>query len=239
MDGVASRDFILETMSALSLLMITTSRMCEELVLWSSAFIRFVDLNDAYCSTSSIMPQKKNPDTAEIMRGKSGTAVGELMAGLTLMKGLPMSYNRDMQDLTPHLWRAIDAAAQSVQILADMVQTAVFNTDRMADEADHGNSTATELADLMVREFGMPFRTAHNIVGRAVKLGGLGLNVVEQAGKEICGWSLIEKGLTQAHIDRALSPVGMVDAKQSLGAPKPAMMNSLPMPQPLPLPGMR
>ncbi len=224
MDGVASRDFILETMSALSLLMINTSRMCEELVLWSSAFIRFVDLDDAYCSTSSIMPQKKNPDTAEIMRGKSGTAVGELMAGLTLMKGLPMSYNRDMQDLTPHLWRAIDAAAQSVPILADMVQTAIFNTGRMADEADHGNSTATELADLMVREFGMPFRTAHNIVGRAVKLGGLTLDVVEQAGKEICGWSLIEKGLTQAHIDRALSPVGMVDAKQSLGAPKPAMM---------------
>ncbi len=226
MDGVASRDFILEVLSALTILMTSVSRLCEELVLWSSAFIRFVDLDDAYCSTSSIMPQKKNPDTAEIMRGKSGVAAGELMAGITLMKGLPMSYNRDMQDLTPHLWRSLDAAEASLPILADMITTASFNTGRMADESDRGNSTATELADLMVREFGMPFRTAHNIVGRAVKLGGLSLAIVETAGKEICGWSLIEKGLTQGHIDRALSPLHMVAAKQSTGAPSPAMMKA-------------
>ena len=187
MDGVASRDFILEVLSALTILMTNVSRLCEELVLWSSAFIRFVDLDDAYCSTSSIMPQKKNPDTAEIMRGKSGVAAGELMAGITLMKGLPMSYNRDMQDSTPHLWRSLDAAEASLPILADMITTASFNTGRMAEESDRGNSTATELADLMVREFGMPFRTANNIVGRAVKLGGLSLAIVETAGKEICG----------------------------------------------------
>lgn len=223
MDGVASRDFILEVLAALSILMTNVSRLCEELVLWSSAFIRFVELDDAYCSTSSIMPQKKNPDTAEIMRGKSGVAAGELMAGITLMKGLPMSYNRDMQDLTPHLWRSFDAAEAALPIFADMIRMAAFNTGRMAEESDRGNSTATELADLMVREFGMPFRTAHNIVGRAVKLGGLSLAVVEEAGKEICGWSLIEKGLSQQHIDRALSPSEMVAAKQSAGSPNPVM----------------
>lgn len=224
MDGVASRDFILEVLAALSILMTNVSRLCEELVLWSSAFIRFVDLDDAYCSTSSIMPQKKNPDTAEIMRGKSGVASGELMAGITLMKGLPMSYNRDMQDLTPHLWRSLDAAADALPILADMIRTAVFNTDRMAEESGRGNSTATELADFMVREFGMPFRTAHNIVGRAVKLGGLSLEVVEQAGREICGISLTEQGLTPQIIEQILSPSGMVSAKQSSGSPNPAMM---------------
>ena len=224
MDGVASRDFMLEVLAALSILMTNVSRLCEELILWSSAFIRFVELDDAYCSTSSIMPQKKNPDTAEIMRGKSGVASGELMAGITLMKGLPMSYNRDMQDLTPHLWHSFDATEAALPILSEMIRTASFNTERMAEESARGNSTATELADLMVREFGMPFRTAHNIVGRAVKLGGLSLEVIEEAGAEIYGKSLKGMGLTQEHIDRALSPTEMVAAKQSAGAPNPAMM---------------
>ena len=224
MDGVASRDFMLEVLAALSILMTNVSRLCEELILWSSAFIRFVELDDAYCSTSSIMPQKKNPDTAEIMRGKSGVASGELMAGITLMKGLPMSYNRDMQDLTPHLWHSFDATEAALPILSEMIRTASFNTERMAEESARGNSTATELADLMVREFGMPFRTAHNIVGRAVKLGGLSLEVIEEAGAEIYGKSLQGMGLTQEHIDRALSPTEMVAAKQSAGAPNPAMM---------------
>ena len=213
-----------EVLAALSILMTNVSRLCEELILWSSAFIRFVELDDAYCSTSSIMPQKKNPDTAEIMRGKSGVASGELMAGITLMKGLPMSYNRDMQDLTPHLWHSFDATEAALPILSGMIRTASFNTERMAEESARGNSTATELADLMVREFGMPFRTAHNIVGRAVKLGGLSLEVIEEAGAEIYGKSLKGMGLTQEHIDRALSPTEMVAAKQSAGAPNPAMM---------------
>jgi argininosuccinate lyase len=224
MDGVASRDFVLEVLSVLSIMMTNVSRLCEELVLWSSAFIQFVELNDAYCSTSSIMPQKKNPDTAEIMRGKSGIAFGELMAGIALMKGLPMSYNRDMQDLTPHLWRSFDASEATLPILAGMIQTASFNTERMEEESDRGNSTATELADLMVREFGIPFRTAHNIVGRAVKLGGLSLEIIEEAGNEMYDRSLIQMGLTKQHIDRALSPFEMVATKQSAGAPNPTMM---------------
>ena len=104
MDGVASRDFIVETISAFAILMTNISRICEELILWSSAFVKFVNLNDAFCSTSSIMPQKKNPDTLEIMRAKSASVTGELMTSLMLIKSLPMSYNRDLQDLNPHLW---------------------------------------------------------------------------------------------------------------------------------------
>ncbi|HJK41531.1 MAG TPA: argininosuccinate lyase, partial [Methanocorpusculum sp.] len=117
-----------------------------------------------------------------------------------------------------------DATEAALPILAGMIRTASFNTERMAEESARGNSTATELADLMVREFGMPFRTAHNIVGRAVKLGGLSLEVIEEAGAEIYGKSLKGMGLTQEHIDRALSPTEMVAAKQSAGAPNPAMM---------------
>jgi argininosuccinate lyase len=224
MDGVASRDFVLEVLSVLSIMMTNVSRLCEELVLWSSAFIQFVELDDTYCSTSSIMPQKKNPDTAEIMRGKSNIAFGELMAGIALMKGLPMSYNRDMQDLTPHLWRSIDAAEAALPILAKMIQTASFNTEKMKEESERGNSTATELADIMVREFGIPFRTAHNIVGRAVKLGGLSLETIEEAGTEMYDRSLKQMGLTRQHIDRAMSSFEMVATKQSEGAPNPVMM---------------
>jgi argininosuccinate lyase len=224
MDGVAARDFVLETMADLAILMTNVSRLCEELILWSSAFIGFVELDDIYCSTSSIMPQKKNPDTAEIMRGKSGYTTGELSAGLTLMKGLPMSYNRDMQDLTPHLWRSLEAAETSLPLLADMIKTAEFCTDRMAEEAGRGNATATELADRMVREFALPFRTAHNIVGRAVKLGSLDIATVEQAGREIAGCSLTGMGLTQEKIDEALSPSGMIRAKKSSGSPEPGMV---------------
>ena len=101
MDAVASRDFALEVLAALSLMMVNVSRICEELILWSSGFIRFVSLDDAFCSTSSIMPQKKNPDTAEIMRAKSASVIGAHMAALSTVKGLPMSYNRDLQELTP------------------------------------------------------------------------------------------------------------------------------------------
>ena len=129
-----------------------------------------------------------------------------------------------MEDVTPHLWNSLAATEAALPILAGMIRTASFNTERMAEESARGNSTATELADLMVREFGMPFRTAHNIVGRAVKLGGLSLEVIEEAGAEIYGKSLKGMGLTQEHIDRALSPTEMVAAKQSAGAPNPAMM---------------
>src|SRR5690554_5089044 len=149
MDAVAARDFAVEVLSDAAVCMTTASRLCEELVIWSTAFVGFVHINDAYCSSSSIMPQKKNPDVAEIMRAKAGTVAGALIAAMTITKGLPMSYNRDLQELTPHLWRGVEAARESLPLLSGMIGTATFNTERMAAEAGRGFSTATELADVL------------------------------------------------------------------------------------------
>jgi argininosuccinate lyase len=208
-------------MSACTLAMTTVSRICEELVLWSSAFVDFVHLADPYCSTSSIMPQKKNPDTAEILRAKAGTVSGSYTGALTIMKGLPMSYNRDMQELTPHLWRAAGETGRALLLLGDMLESAEFNTERMAQEAGKGFSTATELADVLVRDFGLPFRTAHGIVGRAVRLGTLDLETLEAAAKEMAGCSLKERGLTEEKIAAALDPGYGVSVRRAPGGPAP------------------
>jgi argininosuccinate lyase len=171
MDAVATRDFALEVLSALSIMMATISRLCEELVIWSSPCTGFVCLDDPFCSTSSIMPQKKNPDTAEIMRAKAGSVAGAYTAALVITKGLPMSYNRDLQELNPHLWRGTRDATMSLHLLPGMLSGARFDTARMKAEAGKGFSTATDMADLLVREYNLPFRTAHSIVGRAVQIG--------------------------------------------------------------------
>ncbi len=213
------RDFALEILSDLSIMMATASRLCEELVLWSSAFVGFIELDDSYCSTSSIMPQKKNPDCAEVMRGHVGTVAGAFQAALVCMKGLPMSYNRDLQTLNPHLWAGIEHAAASIAILSGMIETATFDREKMRQESDRGFSTATELADTLVREYNLPFRTAHTIVGRAVRSQEISLAAIEAAGKEIAGISLIGQGLTQDRIERALDPALVVSAKVVPGGP--------------------
>ncbi|MBR1368062.1 argininosuccinate lyase [Methanocalculus chunghsingensis] len=224
MDAVSARDFALEILAALTVMMTNVSRFCEELILWSSAFVRFVELDDTYCSTSSIMPQKKNPDCAEIMRGHAGSVAGAFQAVVVSVKGLPMSYNRDLQTLTPHLWRGIDDAAVSIDLLAGMIETAAFNTERMREESDRGFSTATELADTLVRDFGLPFRTAHNIVGRAVRSGEITLATLEEAGREMGGISLIERGLSGERISQALDPDMVVAAKEIPGGPAPGVI---------------
>jgi len=223
MDAVATRDFALEVLADLSIMMATTSRLCEELVFWSTSFVQFVTLDDAFCSTSSIMPQKKNPDTAEIMRAKSGAVFGAFSGAFVTVKGLPMSYNRDLQDLTPHLWRGMQAADESIGLLAGMLASATFDTERMSGEAGKGFSTATELADTMVRQYGIPFRTAHNIVGRAVQKGSLTLATLEAAAKEVgSGISLKKKGLTQKKIDEVLDPQYSIALRKAPGGPAPA-----------------
>ncbi|BBL67805.1 argininosuccinate lyase [Methanoculleus chikugoensis] len=222
MDAVAARDFAVEVLADASICMTTASRLCEELVLWSTAFVGFVRLDDAYCSSSSIMPQKKNPDVAEIMRAKAGSVAGELTAAITITKGLPMSYNRDLQELTPHLWRGVEAARQSIPLLAGMLGSAAFDTGRMAAEADRGFSTATELADVLVREYGLPFRTAHRIVGRAVRHGSLDLATLEAAARESADLSVVELGLTREKIDAALDPRHAVAVRNIVGGPAPA-----------------
>ena len=223
MDGVANRDFIVETISALAILMTNVSRMCEELILWSSALVKFVELDDAYCSTSSIMPQKKNPDTLEIMRSKSALVIGELTSALTLIKALPMSYNRDLQDLNPHLWNACRHTKASLPLLAELIETAVFDESAMKKSAKAGNTGATELADFLVREYNIPFRTAHNIVGRAVKEGSMDIAVIEKAAKELANISLVEKGLTQDDVDKTQNPKSIVSSKKTFGSPNPKL----------------
>jgi argininosuccinate lyase len=219
MDAVASRDFALEVLGDLVLMMISASRLCEELILWSSHFIGFVSLDDAFCSTSSIMPQKKNPDSAEIMRAKSGSVTGAYVSAATIMKALPMSYNRDLQELTPHLIRGVHDAKQSTGILTEMLASATFNADRMREEAGKGYSTATDLADMLVSRYDLPFRTAHTIVGLAVQKGGLSLSTIDAASEEFLGSPLSSKGLTAADISEALDIDKSLERKKAPGAP--------------------
>jgi argininosuccinate lyase len=222
MDAVATRDFALETLADITIMMATTSRLCEELIIWSTSFVKFVSLDDAFCSTSSIMPQKKNPDTAEIMRAKCGSVFGAFTGALMTVKGLPMSYNRDLQELTPSLWRGMHDAKASLRLLIDMLSSASFDTGRMKEEAGKGFSTATELADTFVRSYGLPFRTAHNIVGRAVQKGSLTLSVLEEAAQEVGpGISVKALGLTQEKIDEVLDVNYSIALRKSPGGPAP------------------
>lgn len=167
LDAVSDRDFALEFCSFASILMMHLSRFSEELILWSSEEFGFVELDDAYTTGSSIMPQKKNPDLAELVRGKTGRVYGDLMALLTLMKALPLAYNKDMQEDKEALFDAIDTVKQCLLVYEPMLRTARFKSDKMLVAARGGFTNATDLADYLAAK-GMPFRDAHAVVGRAV-----------------------------------------------------------------------
>ena len=184
LDAVSDRDFILEFCGAVALMMVHLSRMAEELVLWASQHFGFVDLGDAFCTGSSIMPQKKNPDVAELVRGRSGRAVGNLTALLVLMKGQPLAYNRDNQEDKQPLFDSFDNAHACLGVLAAMVPNMTFDRERMRNAASRGHATATDLADYLVRR-GLAFRDAHEVVGTAVQLA-------ESSGRELDALSLEE-----------------------------------------------
>ena len=184
LDAVSDRDFILEFCGAVALMMVHLSRMAEELVLWASQHFGFVDLGDAFCTGSSIMPQKKNPDVAELVRGRSGRAVGNLTALLVLMKGQPLAYNRDNQEDKQPLFDSFDNAHACLGVLAAMVPNMIFDRERMRNAASRGHATATDLADYLVRA-GLAFRDAHEVVGTAVHLA-------ESSGRELDALSLEE-----------------------------------------------
>lgn len=167
-DGVSSRDFAAETIFDYAMLSTTLGKIADEIVIWSSYEFRMVECSNQYSSTSSIMPQKKNPDIAELARGKSTIAYGELMTVLSMIKGIPHSYNRDLQEVSPHLWNAIDNTNDILSIVHGMLATMTINKERTSELAGANFATATELADVMVREKNIPFRTAHKIVGRIV-----------------------------------------------------------------------
>ena len=169
MDGVSDRDFAIELLSDLSILMMHLSRFSEEIILWCSWEFKFVDLDDAYSTGSSIMPQKKNPDVAELVRGKTGRVYGSLITLLTVMKGLPLAYNKDMQEDKEPVFDAIDTVQMCVPVFAAMVDTLVVRPKNMAKAAAGGFINATDCADYLVKK-GMPFREAYMIVGRLVNL---------------------------------------------------------------------
>jgi len=166
-DGVSDRDFVAETCSAIAILMMHLSRLSEELILWCSWEFRYVELDDAYTTGSSIMPQKKNADMAELIRGKTGRVYGNLMGILTVLKGLPLAYNKDMQEDKEGLFDSVDTVKMCLQVMAPMIGTMSINRENMRSAAAKGFINATDLADYMVRK-GMPFRTAYKIVGQIV-----------------------------------------------------------------------
>jgi len=170
LDAVSDRDFVIEFSAAASLVMMHLSRFSEELILWSSAQFSFIELPDRFCTGSSIMPQKKNPDVPELVRGKSGRVTGHLVSLLMLMKGQPLAYNKDNQEDKEPLFDIIDTLQGSLRVFGDMMPAVTVHRDRMATAALQGFSTATDLADYLVRK-GIAFRDAHEIVGRAVRFG--------------------------------------------------------------------
>ncbi|MDP5275903.1 argininosuccinate lyase [Chengkuizengella axinellae] len=167
LDAVSDRDFIVEFLSNASMIMMHLSRLCEELVLWSSNEFDFVELDDAFCTGSSIMPQKKNPDVAELVRGKTGRVYGHLVGLLTLLKSLPLAYNKDMQEDKEGMFDTVNTLQGALQLFAPMIETMTVNKDQMRQAVNEDFSNATDIADYLVNK-GLPFRQAHEVIGKTV-----------------------------------------------------------------------
>lgn len=213
MDAVSDRDFIVEFLADASLIMTHLSRLCEELVIWSSQEFSFVELDDAFCTGSSIMPQKKNPDVAELVRGKTGRVYGNLFGLLTVLKGLPLAYNKDMQEDKEGMFDTVATIHGALALLTPMIQTMHVKTDRMRQAVTNDFSNATDLADYLVRK-DMPFRQAHEVVGRTV------LYCIEQQ-KYLLDLSLEEfqsfSEVIGADVYEALAVETVVNARNVLG----------------------
>jgi len=222
LDAVSDRDFIIELLAAASICAVHLSRMAEELILWMSAQFRFIDLPDAFCTGSSIMPQKKNPDMPELVRGKAGRIIGGLMAMLTTVKGLPLAYNKDMQEDKTAIFDAFDNLQGSLRVFTDMLPGMQVNNDVLHAAASSGFATATDLADALVRA-GVPFRDAHEIVGKSVAhciKAGIELHQMDSAG---C--LQIDSRLT-VELVSALSVEACVAARDHIGGTAPAQVTA-------------
>ena len=223
MDSVSDRDYVIEYLSALATVMMHLSRFSEEIIIWNSNEYRFVELDDAYSTGSSIMPQKKNPDIAELVRGKTGRVYGELMGFLTTMKGLPLAYNKDMQEDKEGVFDAIDTTEMCLTLFTGMVDTITFNKEVMETSAKNGFTNATDVADYLVNH-GIPFRDAHGISGRLVlkciaenkALDDLTLEEYRQ-----------ECPAFEADIYEAISMKTCVERRLTLGAPGEAVMRQV------------
>ncbi len=224
LDGVSDRDFAIELASDLSLIMMHLSRFSEELIIWSSNEFRFVTMDDSYSTGSSIMPQKKNPDVAELIRGKTGRVYGSLVALLTVMKGIPLAYNKDMQEDKESLFDAIDTVKLCVPVFTGMVETMRVNKETMLQGAKGGFSNATDVADYLVKK-SVPFREAHAIVGRMVLFA-------EKSGKALDDLTMAEMKECSEFIEEdiydAISMTACVEGRSLIGGPaESAVLNSI------------
>ena len=223
MDSVSDRDYVIEFLSALSTIMMHLSRFSEEICIWNSNEYKFIELDDAFSTGSSIMPQKKNPDIAELVRGKTGRVYGALMSILTTMKGIPLAYNKDMQEDKELTFDAIDTVKGCVSLFKGMIDTMKFNNTRMEDSAKKGFTNATDAADYLVKK-GVPFRDAHGIVGQLV------LMCIDK-GIALDDLSLDEykkiSPVFEEDVYEAISLKTCVEKRLTLGAPGPDVMNKV------------
>ena len=220
MDSVADRDYLIEFLSALSTIMMHLSRFSEEIIIWNSNEYKFIEIDDAYSTGSSIMPQKKNPDIAELVRGKTGRVYGALMSLLTTMKGIPLAYNKDMQEDKELTFDAIDTVKGCLALFTGMIRTMKFNKDIMEKSAMHGFTNATDAADYLVKH-GVPFRDAHSIIGHLV------LTCIEK-GKAIDEMSIEElkeiSDVFEPDVYDAISLKTCVEKRLTIGAPSKTSM---------------
>ena len=223
MDSVADRDYLIETLSALSIIMMHLSRFCEEIILWNSNEYRFVEIDDGYSTGSSIMPQKKNPDIAELVRGKTGRVYGALVSILTTMKGIPLAYNKDMQEDKEFTFDAIDTVKGCIALFNGMIATISFNKENMEKSAKNGFTNATDAADYLVNN-GVPFRDAHGIVGRLVLYCiDKNISLDEMTLEEYQSISPVFK----EDIYEAISMKNCVEKRNTIGAPGAAAMEQV------------
>jgi argininosuccinate lyase len=212
-DAVSDRDFAIEATFVCAVLMMHLSRLAEEIIIWSSEPFSYVDLPDGFCTGSSIMPQKKNPDVAELVRGKVGGIYGNLMALLTMMKGLPLAYNRDMQEDKKPVFETLSTTAACIRVMAGLVQGMTMRVENLARSLEEGYITATDIADYLTAK-GMPFREAHRITGEIVS------NLIRQ-GRRFTDLTLDElkaySDLIEEDISQVMDPASSVDARKSFG----------------------
>ena len=206
LDAVADRDFTVEIVAALALLMVHLSRLSEELVLWSSAEFGFVTFPDSHATGSSLMPQKKNPDVAELARGRSARVIGDLVTLLTMLKGLPLAYNRDLQEDKQPLFDAVDTSGATLRVLTGLIASVRFNSDAMMAAAADPSLMATDVAEYLVQR-GVPFREAHTIVGRAVAQ-------TERDGRTLADLTARQWKALSAHFDSDV--ISLLDVRASL-----------------------
>ena len=221
LDSVSDRDFAMEALSAASITAVHLSRLAEEIVLWSTPMFGFIALSDAFTTGSSIMPQKKNPDAAELVRAKTGRIFGALTSLTLVMKGLPLAYSKDMQEDKVPVFEAFDALDLALSAMAGMVRDLTPNRARMAEAAGSGFSTATDLADWLVRELNIPFRRAHHITGSAVKRAEqLGVDLPHLPLKEL---QALEAGITEG-VYQVLTPERSAASRLSYGGTAPSQV---------------